>query len=164
MKYLPILAASAILMLALCGELTATAGDPQPTGDPVIITTLLSDGSTNTWTQADLIAALQLLNRKYHRDVQSADGRKAWHGKKVREIVDTNTLEKVTVYEDGMAFTDPAKIVTPADSIATYNAHLPPPVMTNGVPARLAAARLRQRENSSTTNVVNVTISGGGSL
>ena len=164
MKHLPILAAPAILMLALCGELTATAGDPQPAGDPVILTTLFSDGTTNTWTQADLIAALQLLNRKYHRDVQSADGRRAWHGKKVREIVDTNTLEKVTVYEDGMAFTDPATVTTPAQQVQAANQYLPPPVMTNGIPARLAAARLRQREAATTTNIVNVVITGGGSL
>ena len=161
MKYLAI---PAILMCGLCAALTTIADDPPPAGDPVIITTLLSDGTTNTWTQADLIAALQLLNRKYHRDVQSVDGRKAWHGKKVREIVDTNTLEKVTIYEDGMQFTDPAKITTPAQQVQEANQYLPPPVMTNGIPARLAAARLRQREAATTTNVVNVTIKGGGSL
>ena len=157
MKYLAI---PAILMCGLCAALTTAADD----AEPVVITTLLSDGTTNTWTQADLIAALQLLNRKYQRDVQSVDGRKAWPGKKVREIVDTNTLEKVTIYEDGMQFTDPAKITTPAQQVQEANQYLPPPVMTNGIPARLAAARLRQREAATTTNIVNVVITGGGNL
>ena len=129
--------------------------------DEVVITTLFSDGSTNTWTQADLVAALQLLNRKYHRDVATKSGRAAWHGKAVREIVNTNDMTKTTVYEDGTTFTDAAKVTTPQDSVNAYNAKLPPPVMTNGVPVRLANARLRQVSNAATTNTVTVTITAG---
>lgn len=132
--------------------------------EPVVLTTLLSDGTTNTWTQSDLVAALQLLNRKYHRDVSTKEGRRAWHGAMKREVVNTNTLEKITYYEDGTAFADPARIITPQDSVNAANAKLPKPVMTNGIPARLAAARLRQRENSTTTNTVTVTIKAGGAL
>ena len=161
MKRLTAAAIAAAALLAVCAQ---EQTEPQQQEDPVILTTLFSDGTTNTWTQADLVAALQLLNRKYHRDVSTEAGRKAWHGAKRREVVDTNTLEKVTYYEDGTAFTDQARIITPQDSANAYNASLPKPVMTNGVPTRLAAARLRQRENSTTTNEVTVTIQAGGTL
>ena len=100
----------------------------------------------------------------YERDMASKDGRTRWHGAKVREVVDTNTLTKVSYYEDGTSFTDAAKVVTPLDSAKAANAKLPPPVMTNGIPARLANARLRQRENSTTTNEVTVTVKAGGQL
>ena len=152
---------AALFALALAAALAPL--DLRPDGDlsQVVAQTLFSDGTTNTWTQADLIAALQLVNRKYHRDVSTETGRRAWHGARTREVVDTNTLEKVTYYEDGTAFTDQARIVTPQDSVNAYNASLPKPVMTNGVPARLASARLRQRENSTTTNEVTVVIRAG---
>lgn len=88
---------------------------------PAVLTTLFSDGSTNSWTQADLQAALQLTNRKYHRDVQTASGRKAWHGPVVRRIVETNDLKLVEYHEDGFVWTNrwtsPA-LVSPADRSA----------------------------------------------
>ena len=134
--------------------------------EPVVITTLFSDGTTNTWTQADLVAALQLVNRKYHRDVSTAEGRRAWHGKRVgKEVITTNetgAIFKTTTHEDGMTFTDRAKVVTPADSAAAYSASLPKPAMTNGIPVRLANARLRAAQDKGVTNEVSVTISAGG--
>ena len=51
--------AIAILSTVLCAAALA---------DEVVATTLLADGSTNTWTQADLRDALGLMNRMYHRD------------------------------------------------------------------------------------------------
>ena len=120
----------------------ATALSLLSLSDEVVVSTLFSDGSTNTWTQADLVAALQLLNRKYHRDVSTAAGRAAWHGRKVAESVDTNTLVKVSLYEDGTTFTDAAKVITPLDTAKAQLAKLPKRTMTtNGVPAALAAAR-----------------------
>jgi hypothetical protein len=132
---------------------TAGAGE-------VVAKTLFSDGSTNAWTQADLIAALQLMNRKYHRDCEKPEGRKAWHGKLVGESVDTNTLTKVERYEDGSIFTFPARIVKAADSAKAQLAELPKRTMTtNGVPAALAAAR--QRIGETTTSNVTVRIEAG---
>ncbi len=141
------------LILAL---ICATAAISQLCADDVVLTTLLSDGTTNTWTQADLVAALQLLNRKYHRetdpDTGTPSGRAAWHGRLVSTAVDTNTLTKTTTYADGKVFVDHFQRATPK------TAHLPPPVMTNGVPARLAAARVRnaQRENQTTQTITVV--------
>lgn len=139
----------------------ALADDPAPAESPVIAQTLLSDGTTNTWTQADLIAALQLINRKYHRDCESPTGRNAWHGKIVSQIVDTNALTKTETYSDGASFTFPFEQKTPAQNVAAANAKLRT-TMTKGVPTALAAARLRREKEKATTNVVTVTVTAGG--
>ena len=79
---------------------------PAVAADQPVVTTLFSDGRTNTWTQADLVSALQLMNRRYHRDMQSESGRIGWHGKIVRTVVDTNALIIVRYHEDGYAHTN----------------------------------------------------------
>ena len=103
-----------------------------------------------------------LIRRVYSNDCNSASGRSKWHGKKLSETVDTNTLTKVTVYEDGKTFTDKARIVRPIDAVQAANARLKAASMTNGVPARLAQARLRRVENASKTNVVSVVLAPEG--
>lgn len=132
-------------------------GKAAPIESDVIFTTQYSDGRTNTWTQADLVQALGLLNRKYHRDCEKADGRKAWHGKLKKEIVNTNELTKTEVYEDGTSFTYKFKIKTPAQAVKDYNSRL----STNGVPARIAAARLKRMQEKQTTNTVNQVLKAG---
>ena len=133
----------------------AAACMPQLVADDVVLTTLFSDGTTNTWTQADLVAALQLLNRKYHRETDFAtgtsSGRAAWHGRLVSTVIDTNALTRTTTYADGKVFVDHFQRQTA--KVSTYK----PPVMTNGVPARLAAARVRNVEPVK-TNEVTITI------
>ena len=144
-------------ILALRGE-EANGGD-------VVVTTLFADGQTNTWTQADLIAALQLLNRKYHRDCERPEGRRAWHGKLVGQSVDTNTLVKLERHEDGKVFTFPARIITPADSAKAQLERIKGAqkrqVSTNGVPLRLALARVKAARRAATTNTVTVTVTAG---
>ena len=125
----------------------------------VVFFTLKADGSTNTWTQADLVAALGLLNRKYHRDCETPSGRKAWHGKLKREIVNTKDLTKTEVYEDGTTFSMPAKIVTPSQAVANANKNRL--ANTNGIPAKLAQARLLRAQEKATTNVVDKIITPG---
>lgn len=139
----------------------ADIGEMLESNDPnkVVFTTQLEDGSTNTWTQADLVAALGLLNRKYHRDCETASGRKAWHGKLKREIVNTNDLTKTEIYEDGTSFSLPAKIITPSQAVATANK--PRLANTNGIPARLAQARMRRAQEKATTNIVEKIITPG---
>ena len=125
----------------------------------VVFVTLKADGSTNTWTQADLVAALGLLNRKYHRDCETSTGRRAWHGKLKKEIVNTNDLTKTEVYEDGTTFSMPAKIVTPSQAVANANKNRL--ANTNGIPAKLAQARLLREQEKATTNVVDKIITPG---
>ena len=120
--------------------------------EEAVVTTLLSDGSTNSWTQTDLVSALQLMNRKYHRDVQTATGRAAWHGKIVKTEI-AQDLTRKTTYEDGTVFVDkPVKVRDIA--LAQMQSLL---AQTNGVPARLAAARAKiAAETGATSNVTVV--------
>ena len=142
----------AIVPLALTAEVSSAGPADAP-----LVTTLLSDGSTNTWTQADLVAALQLMNRKYHRDVQSESGRRAWHGKRLSRVTDAESFTITETYEDGAVFVDPAPITTPEQAVAEHNSKRTT-TMTNGIPVRLAESRIRRLEERATTNTVtNIT-------
>ncbi len=99
----------AISIAAMCGVLAAD--------DPIVATTLLADGSTNTWTQADLQAALGLMNRMYHRDMGTASGRAKWHGDRIGQYIlptgETNSVGRevfvrVDLYADGFVVTNRA--------------------------------------------------------
>lgn len=129
----------------------------------VVAVTRMADGTPNTWTLADLQAALGLLNRKYHREVERPEGRRAWHGKLVREIVDTNGLEKVEVYEDGSRFTFPFVLRDSPAAISNRNAQLKV-TMSKGMPKALAAARARRMDEKATTNIVNVVTGPGAEV
>ncbi|MBR4616876.1 MAG: hypothetical protein IKO55_14800 [Kiritimatiellae bacterium] len=146
-------------LCVLCGQIATFADDtgsavaaPSATSpDAPLVNTLFSDGSTNSWTQADLIAALQLMNRKYHRDVETESGRQAWHGKRLSKIADVEAMESVETYEDGTVFrfpAEPPKTQTPK----------PPTLNSQGIPARLAAARARRQAERETTNTVTVVV------
>lgn len=116
---------------------------------PSYVTTINLDGSTNVWTAADLVAALQLLNRKYHREVEHPSGRVAWHGELVREEVDTEREVKREIHEDGTVFEIPFRARSKsAPKPATLNA--------DGVPVALARARERREAEKATTNTVTV--------
>lgn len=99
-----------------------------------------------------------MLLRVYNNDIKSTAGRIKWHGKVVSTSVDLESLTKTTVHEDGTVFVDEAKVSRAGDRVLYHNSKLPKPVVTNGIPARLAAARLRQAENAATTNEVTVTV------
>ncbi len=88
-----------VATMLFCGVVAAAS-------EPTVLATLFSDGSTNTWTQADLQSALQLTNRKYHRDMAKASGRIDWHGPVVRRVVETNDLKLVEYHEDGYCHTN----------------------------------------------------------
>jgi len=144
-----IFCASALTSFADQGSVSGASAPDSP--ETPIVTTLFSDGSTNTWTQADLVAALQLMNRKYHRDVETSSGRVAWHGKLDLQIIDTNNLVKIERYADGTEFVipfEPPKPKTPSPN-AIYNSR---------VPVRLAEARARRAAERETTNTVTVVV------
>ena len=146
--------------ILLAAALLAAAAARGAPALPDAIHTLRLDGTTNTWTLADLTAALQLLNRKYHRDIATSSGRRAWHGKLLRQSVDTNALVKIDHHEDGSAFTSAWRHVTAAQAVSNANRRLRT-TWTNGVPAALAAARARRLAEKATTNIVNVTVTAG---
>lgn len=99
-----------------------------------------------------LLHAVQLNMGKYDLDMRNADGRRRWHGKLVREEVSTNGLYKVQVYSNEVTGAiwryregwKPHRAIAPAE----------PKLDTNGVPVRLAAARLRRQQERHETNVV----------
>lgn len=154
---------TALFALALAAALAPLALRPDGTDNPVLIQTLFSDGTTNTWTQTDLIAALQLMNRKYHRDCARPEGRKDWHGKLVGQSVTTNgeTLVKTERHEDGTEFTFEAPYVPPAVAVSNANARLKT-TMVKGVPKALAEARLRREQEKESVSNVTVTVTAGG--
>ena len=93
-----------VLLFGACAE-----------AEEVVATSLRSDGSTNTWTAADLQDALGLMNRMYWRDMESAEGRKRWHGERIGQYIlptgETNNLGqevfcRVDLYSDGFVSTN----------------------------------------------------------
>ena len=100
-----------LLMLTI-----AAAGITVLSEEPVI-KTLLADGSTNNWSQADLRDALGLINRMYHRDMATDSGRRKWHGERIGEYLlptgATNAhghaqMMVVNLYQDGYVATNVA--------------------------------------------------------
>lgn len=150
-----------LALAALCPVSSAQADDAATnsalgTPNSALVTTTNADGSTNSWTMADLVTALQLMNRKYHRDVATEAGRVSWHGRLVSQEVDTDALVKVSTYADGTEFRDPWQKVTASSSAAAKAAALS--VTTNGIPARLAAARLRRATEKAAQSNVTVIV------
>ena len=142
-----------LILSLLLSPIVAMADDEN---SPIIAETLSLNGATNTWTQADLIAALQLMNRKYHRDVDnSLAGRQAWHGKLISQEIDEENEIKISTYEDGTQFIDKFTAQSPAREVEKSNAQLPRTLNTRGIPPALQEARVRREAEKATTNVVN---------
>lgn len=90
-----------------------------------VVTTLKSDGSTNTWNQAELVDALGLMNRKYHRDMEKESGRQSWHGKLIGQYLLTNDIGKiylVKLYQDGYSHRIAQRAKKPVDPEAAVKA------------------------------------------
>ena len=107
-----------------------------------------------------LLHAMRLQMSKYDADMKTQSGRRAWHGKLLHEEIHTNELCAVEVYSnevDGAVwrYRLPFK---PKETVSSYNARLPRPPMTNGIPARLAAARLRRYEEQTMTSNITVNV------
>lgn len=170
---------------AMAATAAAVAADTD-----VVLVTRFEDGSTNAWTQADLVSALGMVNRKYHRDMGSHQGRTEWHGKldPARCGIVTNADGRVfrrDVYADGYHFDTPfterpvSRPLPRADASADRYANISNALaaaearVAAGDPATvqyardlLEANRLRrmlERENARrTTNTVSVTVTAQG--
>lgn len=140
-------------------------------GEATIAATLREDGSTNTWTQADLQDALGLMNRKYWRDMESDAGRRAWHGPRMGQFVLTNgtQLIRVDVYKDGYIATNtPHRAARPIDPEAAAKARAEAERQAAearaaweaaNLPPALAALREAQRQ-AAQTQTVTVVVEG----
>jgi hypothetical protein len=116
------------------------------------------------WTARDVADAIRSLRGLYLRENATAEGRRRWHGKVESTVVTTNetTVLRITTHEDGETFTDEGRVTPTAQSVQANNARLARPVMTNGVPEKLAAARLRrQAEILQGVSNVTVTVTAG---
>lgn len=133
--------------LALCPVSAAQAAEsPETPAAPIVAETLLADGSTNAWTQADLVDALGLLNRRYRRDIETKGGRTAWHGREVSQTPCTNAAGAFVmrrVYADGFVYDEPARPPSPPPETAAKAALNSRALLsTNAVSPRLAARRV----------------------
>lgn len=112
---------------------------------------------------ADILHAVELNMTKYDLDMARPEGRKAWHGKIHHEEFHTNELCKIEVYTNELTgatwrFRLPFKPKDPAAEVKKANARIPRPVTTNGIPAALAAARIRRQIESATVSNVTVNV------
>lgn len=140
--------------------------------DQVIISTLRSDGSTNTWTQADLTDALGLMNRMYWRDMKDHNGRRRWHGDRIGQYVFTNntSLLRVDIYEDGFVATqraekvsshiiDPEAAIKAREEAARRAEEMRRAWEQANLPPELAAIREAHRQAAG-TQTVNIVVEG----
>ena len=158
------------LLMAIAAVVAASVS----ADDPIVATTLRDDGSTNTWTQAELQSALGLMNRMYWRDQETDAGRRKWHGERIGQYViptgETNAagravFVRVDLYQDGFAATNRAvyarrglvkdpEAATKAAAEAKRRADEARAAWeTANLPPDLAALRAAQRLASSTQEV-----------
>lgn len=155
-------AVSAILC-ALCAPCVLPTAAAETIAVPTVAETLLDDGTTNTWTQADLVAALGLLNRRYRRDIRTASGRRAWHGAETAQALVTNAAGRLVMrrtYADGFVYDDVARAQTAREAASNMAARVRASLPTNGVSPRVASLRARAAdtpENVEITVKVNAT-------
>lgn len=135
----------------------------------IVLQTQFADGSTNSWTQKDLVDALGLMNRKYHRDMQTETGRRQWHGEKLSQYLMTNDTSKViylvTLYADGYAHSTLSKPVKSSDPEAVFKAKIEAAKKAEEIKAKWEAANLppeiaelrkAQRESAKTNTITIV--------
>ena len=149
-----------IAVAALCAALCAAKADTNETVTAeAVIGECMAIIEAEGWTAQDVADAIRSLRGLYLRDNSSTDGRRRWHGKIVETAVDTNTLVRTTVYEDGEVFEDEARVVTPQASAEAYLRRIA--ATTNSAPARLNAARqrlLKTKTDEANGVVSNVTV------
>ena len=153
---------TAFLALAACAALAGQAARTNwnataaTEAAPVVAETLLADGTTNTWTQADLVDALGLLNRRYRRDIQTDAGRRAWHGAETRQTLMTNDAGRIFMrrtYADGFTFDDDGRRMTVRQAASNAAARVRASLPTNGVSPRVASLRTRSADAAETSEI-----------
>lgn len=92
--------------------------------------------------------------KKYHSDMSNDSGRVKWHGKVIQQKILTNELRRIDTHYSGFVFTN--KWVDAHKYYAGWYKRktLIRPPMTNGVPTKLAEARMRRyREKTASSNI-----------
>lgn len=82
-------------------------------------------------------------------------GRVKWHGRIVAQEINMDKETATFHHADGFSYVVKFQKPSLVEEVKKANAKLPRPPMTNGIPARLAAARLkRHAEKLTPTNIV----------
>ena len=123
--------------------------------DPVVATTLREDGTTNTWTQAELQAALGLINRMYKREIGTDAGRRRWHGDRIGQYILPTTNRAVRARQSIIA--DPEAAAKAAAEAKRRADEARAAWESANLPPDLAALRALQRM-AATTQTVTVVV------
>lgn len=100
----------AVLLCAACGAVSPAHAQSDAKTD--LETVVRAVEQTTGWTAGELKAGLDRLDVLYRNDMQTADGRRRWHGKVVQTEIRTNDLQKVQRHEDGYVHIEAFKRVT----------------------------------------------------
>ena len=125
--------------------------------------TRLADVVTNAWEKDDRLSMLELLERRYRRDIATQQGRVAWHGREVTQTVATNASGRLVMrraYADGFTFDDEARGLTPREAASNSVRRVRAALPTNGVPKGLARRRAQAAARAE-PSVTNVTVTVG---
>lgn len=97
--------------------------------------------------------------KKYHSDMSNDSGRVKWHGKIVQQKILTNELRRIDTHDSGFVFTN-KWVDSYKYKAAQYKkkTQIQPP-MTNGVPTKLAEARMRRYREKTTNSNVTIRVS-----
>ncbi len=97
----------------------------------------------------------QLAEAALEDALETEEGRLEWHGAYVSETVDLASQTATFTHADGTTYSVKFSAPNLAASVAAANKRLPAAPMTNGIPAKLVAARLRrwQEKVDSPSNV-----------
>lgn len=150
------------LAFALYGENVSTNADyVSGENSQVLVTSdMRSLAGQVLGANADAILhAAALTMAKYDSDMKSQSGRRAWHGKMIREEIFTNALCKIETYSNEVTgaiwrYRQPFAPVPMYKQISRKVVYT-----TNGIPARLAAARVARAAQLNgdveTTNIIH---------
>lgn len=106
---------------------------------------------------------LRLLYRRYTNEVSKAGtARNQWHGKVERSIILTNELRRVDIHADGAIFTNLWYDASAQKLKVNNKRNFKTPPMTNGIPVKLAEARMRRWCERQAVSNVTITVEAGG--
>lgn len=110
----------------------------------------------------DEIMALykQRVIAEYNRDMKSDSGRVKWYGKINKSIILTNDLRRIDIHSSGAIFTNKWTDAYAVKAKAYKKRTQIPPAFTNGVPKKLAAARLKRWNEKQAVSNATVTVRG----
>lgn len=97
---------------------------------------------------------------KYNADMKTDYGRAKWYGKIEKSIILTNKLRRVDIHSSGAIFTNKWRDAYAVKAKAYKRRTQIPPALTNGVPKKLAEARMKRWREKNTVSNVTIKVTG----